>query len=272
MAVPVEKVEAVDVHAHYGIPAGDHMALEYELTSGYGEKVVERARAARTAFTFVSPLLALVPQYGGDTLAGNEEAARVVSEVPGLRQWVVVDPLNPETYAQAALMLQNPKCIGIKIHPWMHGYPIKEYGDRIFRFASTQAAGGNIVIETHTGDTNSQPEEFVPFADEYPDVILIMSHLGHSIDNDLTHQVRAIQAGKRNNLFTDTSSSRMVTSGLLEWAVGEIGAEHILYGTDSPLYFAASRRARVDFAEMDDQAKRMILRENAARLFQLEED
>jgi predicted TIM-barrel fold metal-dependent hydrolase len=70
-------------------------------------------------------------------------------------------------------------------------------------------------------------------------------------------------------LVTDTSSAKSITSNLIEWAVGEIGAEHILYGTDSPLYFAPMQRARIDNADISDRDKRLILHDNAARLFDL---
>ncbi len=60
-----------------------------------------------------------------------------------------------------------------------------------------------------------------------------------------------------------------ITSNLIEWAVSEIGAEYILYGTDSPLHFAPMQRARVDKANISDQDKHLILDDNAAQLFGL---
>ena len=109
----------------------------------------------------------------------------------------------------------------------------------------------------------------MPFADQHPEVTLILSHLGFSHSGDLTRQVRAIQQSRHGNVYTDTSSMKSLVPRLIEWAVAEVGAEHILYGTDSPLYFAPMQRARIDHAEMPDQAKRLILRENAARLLPL---
>lgn len=56
---------------------------------------------------------------------------------------------------------------------------------------------------------------------------------------------------------------------LVEWAVGEIGADRILYGTDTPLYQSEMQRARIDHAELTDQHKQLILRENAVALLDL---
>ncbi len=57
-----------------------------------------------------------------------------------------------------------------------------------------------------------------------------------------------------------------MTSRLIEWAVEQVGAERLLFGTDSPLYFTASQKARIECAEMDEAARRAILYDNAARL------
>jgi predicted TIM-barrel fold metal-dependent hydrolase len=55
--------------------------------------------------------------------------------------------------------------------------------------------------------------------------------------------------------------------GLIEWSVSEIGAERILFGTDTPLYFTAMQRARIDRADISDEDKRKILLENAQGMF-----
>jgi hypothetical protein len=83
---------------------------------------------------------------------------------------------------------------------------------------------------------------------------------------DYQQQVRAIQASRQGNVFTDTSSSKSILSGLIEWAVREVGADRILFGTDTPLYFAASQRMRVEQAEISPEDRRKILAENARKL------
>ena len=55
-------------------------------------------------------------------------------------------------------------------------------------------------------------------------------------------------------------------AGLIEWAVGELGCERIVFGTDTPLHFAASQKARIECAEIAEDAKRAILQGNAQRL------
>ena len=62
-----------------------------------------------------------------------------------------------------------------------------------------------------------------------------------------------------------------ITPRLIEWAVREVGADRILFGTDTPLYAASMQRARIDLADIDDTVKRRILRENAQALLPLPE-
>ena len=260
-----EAIRAIDVHAHFGVCTGLKFEIVNQLMSGGPDVVVQRARLARTQLTAVSPLEAFFPRFGGDPVSANAHAAPIIAQTEGLLQWVVVDPLKPKTFEQAEEMLKLPKCVGIKIHPEEHGYPIAEHGRVLFEFAAEQRA----IIQSHSGEENSLPADFVPLANDFPEVTLIISHLGCGWNEDPTLQVRAIQESKHGNVFTDTSSARSITANLLEWAVHEIGAEQLLYGTDSPLYFAPMQRARIDYADITDGDKRLILRENAVRLFNL---
>lgn len=264
----IEEFLAIDAHAHFGPFRNSRWDSINALRSADAGEIVRRARLARTGLSIVSPMSALMPRLHGDPVGGNDEAAHVVADTPGLRQWVVVDPRNPRTYAQAAALLPLPTCLGIKIHPEEHGYPIREHGDALFAFAAEQGA----VVQSHSGEANSLPEDFLPFADAYPGVRLLLSHLGFCEDGDPSHQVRAILAARHGNIWTDTSSAMSMTPGLLEWAVGEVGPTRVLFGTDSPCYFAPMQRARIDAADLDEATKRCILRENALALFRLPAD
>lgn len=261
----VSEVQAIDVHGHYGVYFRGVSQLVDRFMTGDASVIVSRASQSNIGWSIVSPLLALLPRFKADAVAGNKEAIRVVTQTKSLLQWVVVNPLQPETYEQANEMLKMAQCVGIKIHPEEHGYPITEHGREILEFA----AGLNVIVLTHSGEQNSLPMDFVPFANDFPEVQVILAHLGCGWDNDPSHQVMAIQASHRGNVYVDTSSASSIMSGLLEWAVKEVGAEQILFGTDTPLYSTAMQRARIDKAEISADAKRKILRENAVKLFKL---
>jgi predicted TIM-barrel fold metal-dependent hydrolase len=256
-------IQAIDVHGHIGV-YGDKQTsrLDRLFMSGDAATLIRRARAAQVRLTFVSAMEGL---YGDDVVAANRRLAASIGRTKGLRQWVVVDPLRPKTYEQASRLLRLPTSIGIKIHPELHGYPIQRHGRELFEFAEREQA----IVQSHSGESRSLPMDFVKFANDFPTVPIILSHLGFGADMDMSHQVRAIQSGRHRNLYTDTSSGRSVTANLIEWAVSEIGDDRILFGTDTPLYFAPMQRARIDCADIRTLSKRKILCENAERLFGL---
>ncbi len=257
----VGEVWAIDVHAHLGVYAhGDDMQRRF--MSGDAAQVLRLAALARTERTIVSSLEALLPEGAGDAIAGNDLALRSVEGNDGLRLWAVLDPRRSESFDQVKRLLAHPRCMGIKIHPEQHQYAIADYGRKVFEFAARHGA----VVQTHSGQLRCMPMDFVPLADAFSEVALILSHLGFCWNEDCTQQVRAIQAGRHDNIYTDTSSAKSITPNLLEWAVSEVGAHRILYGTDSPLYFAPMQRSRVDCADLSDHQKRQILHENAERL------
>jgi uncharacterized protein len=264
-------IVAIDVHGHYGLATRSEIAEPMrEWLVASAETVARRARASGIEATFVSPLAGLFPRGAGDAAKANEIAHREVAATAGLYQYVIVNPLQPETYAQARRMLRTRWCVGIKIHPEEHCYHIRDHGQALFRFFAETGAR----VLTHSGCPNSLPDDFVPYANEFPEVRLLIAHLGNGAGakGRVDLQVRAVQAARHGNVWIDTSSSMNIVPGLLEWAVKEVSAERLLFGTDTPLYHVPMQRARVDGAEISEQAKRAILRENALRLFAFKPD
>ena len=259
-------VPAIDVHGHYGdYTKGEPDRHVGRFLTADAAMVAARAQQSGIHTTVVSPLSGLLPRGQADAVSANVEAAEAAASTDGLMQWVIVHPNQPETFDQAAEMLKQPQCLGIKIHPEEHVYPIRDFGDKLFEFAARHKT----VVLAHTGDENSLPDDFVPFANEYSDMQLILAHLGNggAASGNPTLQVRAIQVCQSDNVYVDTSSARSLMPGLVEWAVAEIGAERVLFGTDTPLYFTAMQRSRIDHAEISETDKHRILYQNAERLF-----
>lgn len=253
--------KAIDVHGHFGKYDRGAGGLRDQMMSGSIEVVRRRAQAADICLTVVSAIHAFIP-YGGDVLRGNDEAREVSERYSDIRFWVVLNPRIRETYRQVESFLTHPRCKGIKIHPTDHGYEIRDYGDEIFEFAASHGT----LIMTHSGCPGSFPEDFIYFANRYPQVSLILAHLGNSVDGTLSRQVHVLKGTRNGNVYIDTSSAMSIYSGLIEWAVSEVGAQHLIFGTDTPLYFTACQKARIEYAEIGEGDKRAILFENAAGL------
>ena len=261
----IHAIPAVDVHSHFGPynvkPGEEYYPAAIETP---GEDVLLRRLAqANVAVSINSHMYGLMPRGKGDPFTANVMLTEAVERLPGVYGWVIVDPTKPETFAQARELLSHPKVIGIKVHPEEHLYPIREYGEKIYEFAAKEGC----IIVTHSGEQNSMPEDFCFFANRYPTVKTIISHLGCGFDGCYEHQLRAIEENTQDNLFTDTSSAKSLMAGIIEYAVGRIGSEKILFGSDHTCYFLPSQRARIDCADISDEDKKNILYRNAVRIF-----
>ncbi|MCO5220358.1 MAG: amidohydrolase family protein [Thermomicrobiales bacterium] len=258
-------MKAIDAHGHFG-PYDRGLGTRVDrFMSANAADVVQRGLDCGIEITVVSAIHGLIP-YRGNPIRGNNDAAEAVSTNAALRFWTIIDPRVPETYDQSDRLLDHPACCGIKVHPHAHQFEIREHGPAIFAFAAER----NAVVLTHSGDIGSYPEDFVPFADRYPNVKLILAHLGNSDDGSVSRQVEAIERARNGNLYVDTSSARSMFAGLIEWAVARIGFDRILFGTDTPLYWAGAQKGRIETAEIGEDAKRAILSENAASLLGLD--
>ena len=254
-------MRAIDVHGHFGDWDRGARSLRDRLWSGSIEVVWSRAQKAGIRLTAVSSLEALIP-YGGNPVTGNEKARRAAEKYPDIAFWAVLNPKFLDSLKQVETLLSHPKCAGIKIHPFEHAYEIRKEGDAIFVFAASH----NALVLAHSGDRGCFPEDLVVFANKYPQVKLIIGHLGHSVDESVSRQIWALRRSQAGNVYIDTSSISSMYGGLIEWAVQEVGYERILFGTDTPVYFAASQKARIEYAEIPMDAKKAILEGNAKRL------
>ncbi len=256
---------AIDVHGHFGPYDRGLGTRADKFMSASAAEVAQRGAACGIDITIMSAIHGLIP-YRGNAVLGNADAERTANDHPAIRFWSIIDPRIAESYEQTDRLLAHPRCMGIKIHPHAHEYEIREFGPAIFGFAAER----NAVVLTHSGDVGSYPEDFVPFVDRHPGVQLILAHLGNSDDGSVMRQVHAIQHARNDNLYVDTSSARSMFSGLIEWAVEQIGHKRILFGSDTPLYWAGAQKGRIETAEIGEDSKRAILAGNAYRLFGLQ--
>jgi predicted TIM-barrel fold metal-dependent hydrolase len=105
----------------------------------------------------------------------------------------------------------------------------------------------------------STPLDVVDLAKRHPKATLVCGHTG----GDWQLGIRAIRA--TTSLYTETGGSDP-TSGFVELAVRELGADRVIYGSDVCGRSFASQLAKVQGAEIPDDAKKKILGENLKRL------
>jgi predicted TIM-barrel fold metal-dependent hydrolase len=109
---------------------------------------------------------------------------------------------------------------------------------------------------------HTDPEDVATLAQRFPDVRIIMAHLTGC-------GIRGVQAVKRcPNVFVDTSGAAP-EAGIVEYAVDQLGADRILYGSDAPIRDFGVAIARITGSRLDAKTQRKILHDNAAALLGL---
>lgn len=105
----------------------------------------------------------------------------------------------------------------------------------------------------------STPKDVAILAARYPNVPMILGHTGA----DWELGIRTIRANK--NVSVDLAGFDP-TAGVTEMAYRELGAERIIYGSDSAGRSFASQLAKVYGADIPDSAKKLILGPNLRRM------
>ncbi len=251
MEFPKFSRKAIDIHSHFnhGVPGDDHSpAFEglSDATLGFMLAENERSNIGEVGYSTYASVLS--SEY---IFEENEYLKTVSDDMEYVYQWVVVHPDKEETFRQAEDMLSSKKCLGIKLHSPMHKYDICKHADRLFSFADE--LGAVVLMHPH------QIKDMPAFADKYPNMKLIIAHLG-----SLEH-LEAIKEAKHGNIYTDTSGYLSSLNNIVEYAVDAVGSEKILFGTDT--YSPAFQYSRIALARISQADKENILYKNAIRLF-----
>ena len=241
----------IDIHSHFnhgveGYSKNVDFSGTSKKTLDFLKSEYDRFEIKEAAFSTYSSVLSSVR-----VKEENEYMRSLAADNDWIYQWVVIDPLCEDTFGQADEMLCDKKCLGIKIHPYFHKYDISEYADRIFSFANERGA----VVKMHPAKMG----EMAGFVNKYPNMKLIIAHLSEEA------HINAIKNAVHGNIYTDTSGSLSALNNVIEYACEQVGAEKILFGTDT--YSIAFQYSRVALARITQEEKEKILYKNAIEMF-----
>ena len=237
----IMEVKAIDSHTHINHGSNSDSPNEGKCYTAYLDKLLEMNEAAGIEKMFCSTFASVI--NANVIEEENDYMYRLASEVDCLYQWVVIDPRNDRTFEQAKRMLNCDKCVGIKLHPLNHKYELEKYGDKIFSFAAQYHA----VVQIHP---QKAADYILPMANKYPEVTFIMAHLGDE------KYVDAIAFSRHGNVYVDTSGIASSKNRVIEYAVGKVGSERILFGTDT--YAPGFQRGRIEYALISQKDKENI--------------
>jgi len=254
----------IDAHVHLGVPVGKVFARGCELRDvlhRLDRLGIERAYSSH--------------QYWLDGRFAEAVEASMIAydESSGRLPFLgVYDPRDERASLRAIdSCAGHDGFIGIKIHPSLHGTSAE---DPRYEPAWRYARQHRLAILSHTWNASSHnpsqwlslPKLFEKYLDKYQDVEFVM---GHSGGRGSGHVQAVAVARKYPNVYLDVSGD-IFSMGLICWLVEAVGADRVLFGSDQPWIDPTAHLARIMLAEITEEAKRLILRDNALRVYQQE--
>lgn len=212
------------------------------------------------------------PLLSGLLEKGLEDALEAYRVSEGrILSYAFFSPYYPEEdLAWVRTCLLQAAFVGVKIHPRRaECYPDDERWRPIWQLASEL----HVPLVAHTwwvsdynpGQRFCTPDRFERYVKAYPEVTLILGHAGGRYEG---HRAAVELARIYPNVFLDLSGDSY-SFGLIEWSVEQAGADRILFGSDVTLIDVRTVMGRVLDADISEEAKEMILGQNAVRLFNL---
>jgi len=149
---------------------------------------------------------------------------------------------------------------GVKLHPLLNAFLPN---DEIVHPIMEEAKKARVPVAIHSGHPPfSLPWSIGELAEVYPDVRIVMLHMGHG------HGVyiqAAINTAKRyDNIILETSGMPMHTK--IKEAVTTVGETRVVYGSDIPFHHTSVELQRVKMAGLTDGELRLVLHDNAEEL------
>lgn len=261
----------IDCHIHIGTILDFHMpeSMVLESMANYG---IDYGLVSNIEGSEVDGHQIPIPQEQQiSQQAVNEKTLRFVRAYPdrlGALLWIkpVTEGCTPEFEAMVA---DNRDIVyGLKVHPYLSkasfgGPEVEKYIQLAQKY--------DLVVVTHTsGDNESSPRVAYEVAKKYPQVNIVMYHMGLGTDNQEAIELIA----SLPNLYGD---SCWVTPDKTMQAIRVCGSEKILFGTDNPINGANSYDDPVFYnyyfegmkAELPSEMYENFMFKNAIRLFKL---
>ncbi len=251
----------IDAHIHRGL-----MPAQYVYDTSLG-RLLERMDALHIGTAVSSHCRSLI---AGDI----EDGARVSSEeykASGgrIRSLFYCDPrIAEKSIAVMEAYRGDPAFCGIKIHPSWCWTPA---GDESYRPIWEYARRAGLPILSHSWDLSalnpkqlySYPEKFERYIAEYGDVTLVFAHSGGRYN---AIKCACALGRKYGNVCFDIAGD-LYENGFLEYLVGEVGSERVMFGSDYTMMDQRTMMGVVLGADITAKDRENIFENTAARVY-----
>ncbi len=237
------KAPVIDCHTHAGTAT---TLLSPWTTIADPEQILRRNKEAGIDKACIFPITHETFEEA------NIEIAQIVKRYPGrFIGYAKHDPVNEKGRIRA-MLLRECRELGLRGLK-LHVKPTPEVLDTVAELG--------IPIIWHP----VRVAMFDDVAKAYPNIDLILAHLGSDLSNDWREHLAAIEMARRYpNIYLDTGAA--VLTRYLELALKELGPERVVYGSDEPDVDCRLEIFKVRMLKLPKEQEQMILGHNMMRL------
>ena len=191
----------------------------------------------------------------------NAYVAQVVDSVAGIYGLVWANPRLPGYLHEAVRFLDDPRFVGVKLHPLLDGY---HPNDPAVHPLIAELVDRDLPVLIHSG----HPIFTLPWSIEelivnFPEAKVILGHMGHG---NIVYINAAISVAERHpNVYLETSGMPMHTK--IAEAVERVGRDRVLYGSDAPFHHPRVEIEKVRVSGLEPAAVERVLGLNSLALF-----
>ncbi len=236
----------IDSHNHIGSGQGQQTAST--LIAHMDRAHVDRA--------VVFPYVELLDPGHNDWIAEN-----VALYADRLIGYAAVNPWHANAANEVRRAVTEKGLRGLKLHPFLHAYSLTQHDlvDPVLRACRDL----RIPVVVHgAGEWSNMPLPFDEMARTFPDVTIVMAHMG----TVWGFQDALVVAERRPNVMLGTA---LAFSGFVQMAVERVGADKVLMETDSPVQAFEAEIAKIEIAVPDRAARDLVMGGNIARILRL---
>jgi hypothetical protein len=291
--MPAPLIVDTHVHLYRSAEEGERGKVGYEIweygrregvtfsdLSGDVESCVRAMDAAGCSVAVVTNLLDVrrpdVPARD-DLIAFNQWLCDVARSDRRFLPLLAVDPsiMSIEDHvAHLRNMVQHEGARGIKLHPPLQRLDFRD--ESLYPlFGACQDL--RLYVVSHSGPSRDgsglgTPESFRPILSRFPDLRIVLAHMGGQSWRELPVIARDFPQTYFDlcEIVQWLGAEKAPTPGELAELIRTVGVERVMMGSDFPWYdIDRTVELVVDLPVLSDGEKRAILGENAARFFDL---
>ena len=174
-----------------------------------------------------------------------------------------LNPMDPDCLDILKDAVKNHNFKAVKLHPLEQAYCPND--ECVFPIAEL-AQELEIPLMIHTGHPPfSLPWSVAQLADIYPDLPMVMIHMGHG--NGMFIQSALDMAKKYPNLYLETSGMPMHTK--IKESYRDIGSDRIMWGLDAPFRHPAVEMLKPIVSGLTDEELEDVFYNNVKKLLKL---